>query len=66
MLVFKTIMLATYGTNHTELKWHTHVTQVLNVCAKVKNVWHQTMHIHVCKINAPHTLIYPYKVAATK
>ena len=48
-----------------------------NVChvlhmQKHKHVWHQTMHVHVSKINAPyththtHTHTYPYEVSAAK
>ena len=33
---------------------------------KHKHVWHQTMHVHVSKINAPHTHAYPYEVSAAK
>ena len=52
-----------YGTNHPQLKWHTCVTRV---CKSKKHAWHQTTRVHVCKMNAPHTRTYPYKVSATK
>ena len=31
-----------------------------------KHVWHKTMPVHACKINAPHTYTYPYKASAKK
>ena len=41
-------------------------TRVCAACAKAKNVWHQTMHVHVFKINAPNICTYPYEVSVTK
>ena len=48
-----------YSTNHPQLKWHTCVQ-------KQNHVWHQTTHVHACKLNPPHTRTYPYEVSATK
>ena len=52
-----------YGTNHPQLKRHTRVTRV---CKSKKHTWHQTTHVHACKMNAPHTRTYPYEVSTTK
>ena len=39
---------------------------VCHMCKSKKHAWHQTIHVHTCKINAPHTRTYPYEVSATK
>ena len=52
-----------FGTNHPQLEWHTRVTHMFK---SKKHAWHQTMRVHACKINAPHTRIYPDQVSATK
>ena len=46
------------STNHPQLKWYTRVTRV----PKQKTCVNQTTCWHKCKINAPHTHAYPYKV----
>ena len=66
-----------YGTNHPQLKRHTHVTRVC--VAYVLRVQKQKTsmasnhsctrvctHLHACKMNAPYTRTYPYEVSATK
>ena len=37
-------------------------THVSHVCQNKKHAWNQTTCWHKCKINAPHTHAYPYKV----
>ena len=57
-----------YGTNHPQLKWHAHVTNVCAACAKANNKCgiKPLMRVHTCKINAPHACTYPYEVSATE
>ena len=37
-----------------------------HVCKNKKHAWHQTTRVQACKMNAPHTRTYLYKVSATK
>ena len=55
-----------YSTNHSQPKWHTFVTRMPHVCAACAKAKTCMASNHACKVNIPHTCIYPYKVFATK
>ena len=54
-------LLFACSTNHLQLKRHSYVCDTHVQKQKTRVALN-----HVCKINAPHTRTYPYKVSATK
>ena len=57
------VYVHTYSINHPQLKWYMRVT---GMCKSKKHAWHQTKHVHACKINAPQTCTYRYEISAMK
>ena len=60
--IFKTAVVKLWYKSPTTKMVHTSV----HVCKRKKHTWHQTMRVHACKINAPHTRTYPYETSIMK
>ena len=47
-------LMCYYSTNHPQLKWYMCHTHVCRICKSKEHAWHQTTHVHVCKISVSH------------